>query len=147
MSASFQFTPQATEDLDEIWWFMAQDSVEAANRVEAEVVATCHRLARYPLIGKKRPDITPLPVRFWTVARYPNYIIVYKPETARWLQLPFCMVSGTSGQFSKSGYSKAATTSSNRCRFSNSSSVSNTLSACSYRSRGISMPPSQHPSV
>jgi plasmid stabilization system protein ParE len=55
---------------------------EAANRVETEIVASCRRLARYPLMGSKRQDITSLPVRFWTVAKFPNYVIVYRPETA-----------------------------------------------------------------
>jgi plasmid stabilization system protein ParE len=26
-------------------------------------------------------DVTPLPVRFWTLPRYSNYVIVYRPET------------------------------------------------------------------
>ena len=39
--------------------------------MEKEIVATC--LARR--------DITPLPVRFWTLPKYPNYVIVYRPET------------------------------------------------------------------
>jgi plasmid stabilization system protein ParE len=82
MSSIFQFTPQATEDLDAIWWFIAEDNREAANRVETEIVASCRRLARYPLMGSKRQDITSLPVRFWTVAKFPNYVIVYRPETA-----------------------------------------------------------------
>ena len=81
MNASFHFTPQATEDLDGIWWFIAEDNRDAANRVEAEIVASCRRLARYPLMGTKRQDITPLPVRFWTVPKFPNYVIVYRPET------------------------------------------------------------------
>ncbi len=81
MSAIFQLTPQATEDLDGIWWFIEENSIEAANRVQAEIIATCRRLAEYPFIGHKRPDITPLPVLFWTVPRYPNYIIVYRPQS------------------------------------------------------------------
>jgi plasmid stabilization system protein ParE len=80
MSASFQFTPQATADLDGIWWFIAMDSIEAADRVETEIIATCYRLAKSPLIGSKRPDVTPLPVRFWALPRYPNYAIVYRPR-------------------------------------------------------------------
>jgi plasmid stabilization system protein ParE len=31
MSAPFQFTPQATEDLDTIWWFIAEDNRDAAD--------------------------------------------------------------------------------------------------------------------
>lgn len=81
MNAPFQLTPQATEDLDAIWWFIAAHSREAADRVEIEVVATCRRLAKHPRMGTKRRDITPLPLRFWTVTRFPNYVIVYRPET------------------------------------------------------------------
>ena len=44
MSAPFQLTPQATEDLDGIWWFIANENRDAADRVEAEIVTTCHRL-------------------------------------------------------------------------------------------------------
>lgn len=81
MTAAIQFTPQALEDLDDIWWFIAQDSREAADRVEAEIVASCRRLAKHPLMGVKRQDVTSLSVRFWTVTRFPNYVIVYRPET------------------------------------------------------------------
>jgi antitoxin ParD1/3/4 len=82
MSAAFQFTPQATEDLDAIWWFIAEESRDAADRVEIEIVATCGRLAKHPRIGTKRRDITALPVRFWTLTNFPNYVIVYRPDTA-----------------------------------------------------------------
>jgi plasmid stabilization system protein ParE len=77
----FQLTPQATEDLDAIWWFIAEHSRDAAGRVESEIVANCRRLAKHPRMGTKREDVTPLPVRFWTVTKFPNYVIVYRPET------------------------------------------------------------------
>jgi plasmid stabilization system protein ParE len=80
MSAAFQFTPQAIEDLDAIWWYIAEENRDAAERVELEIVATCGRLARHPRIGNKRQDITALPVRFWTVTKFPNYVIVYRPD-------------------------------------------------------------------
>ena len=82
MNASFQFTPQATEDLDAIWNFIADNNRIAADRVEMEIVATCRRLVKHPLMGTRRKDITPLPVRFWTVTKFPNYVIVYRLETA-----------------------------------------------------------------
>jgi antitoxin ParD1/3/4 len=81
MNARFQFTPQATEDLDAIWWFIAEENRDAAGRVETEIVATCRRLAGYPRMGTRRQDLTPLPVRFWTVAKCSNYVTVYRPET------------------------------------------------------------------
>jgi antitoxin ParD1/3/4 len=80
--SAIQFTPQAAEDLDGIWWFIAEDSRDAADRVEMEIVATCRRLAKHPLMGIKRQDITRLPVRFWTVTKFPNYVIVYRPEAS-----------------------------------------------------------------
>jgi plasmid stabilization system protein ParE len=81
MNARFQLTPQAMDDLDTIWSFIAEDNREAAGRVEMEILATCRRLAKHPLIGTKRQDITPRPVLFWTVTKFPNYVIVYRPET------------------------------------------------------------------
>ncbi len=32
-------------------------------------------------MGIKRHDITTLPVRFWTITKFPSYVIVYRPET------------------------------------------------------------------
>ncbi len=81
MKTRIQFTPQVAEDLEAIWWFIAENSRAAADKVELEIIATCHRLAKHPLVGTKRRDITPLPVRFWTVTRFPNYVIVYRPDT------------------------------------------------------------------
>jgi plasmid stabilization system protein ParE len=81
MSSVFQLTPQAIEDLDAIWWTIAEDNRDAAERVELEILATCQRLARHPRMGSKRQDVTVLPVRFWTITKFPNYVIVYRPET------------------------------------------------------------------
>jgi len=81
MAATFQLTPRALNDLDEIWTYIAADSVDAANRVESAIWSACNSLARHPQLGSKRSEITPLPVRFWTVTRFPNYIVVYRPDT------------------------------------------------------------------
>jgi plasmid stabilization system protein ParE len=80
MPAQFQLTPQALNELDEIWGYIAEDSVDEANRVESAVLAACTSLARHPLLGSKRIEITLLPVRFWTVTKFPNFIVVYRPE-------------------------------------------------------------------
>jgi plasmid stabilization system protein ParE len=81
MSALFELTAQAIQDLDGIWWFIQEGSQQAADRVELEIIAACRRLAAYPLIGHRRRDITPLPVRFWSLTKYPNYTVVYRPES------------------------------------------------------------------
>jgi plasmid stabilization system protein ParE len=81
VTGAFQLTPQAIDDIDEIWWRIAQDKPDAANKVERKIVATCRRLASHPLIGTLRRDLTSREVRFMTVPRYPNYVIVYRPDT------------------------------------------------------------------
>lgn len=55
MSARFQLTPEASEDLDRIWWFIARDNRSAADRVEEEIVATCDRLRAVSPDGHKAP--------------------------------------------------------------------------------------------
>jgi plasmid stabilization system protein ParE len=32
--------------------------------------------------GHPRPDLTTRALRFWALTRYPNYTVVYRPETA-----------------------------------------------------------------
>jgi|ERR1700691_4508819 antitoxin ParD1/3/4 len=81
MPTRFQLTPRALNDLDEIWEYIAADNVNAANRVESAILAACTSLARHPLLGSKRTEITNLPVRFWTVTKFPNFIVVYRPDT------------------------------------------------------------------
>ncbi len=78
---AFRLTPDALADLDDIWVFIAKDKQKSAEKVEREILEACSKLARFPLQGGIRTDITNLPVRFWTVPRYPNYVIVYRPET------------------------------------------------------------------
>jgi len=79
--AAFRLTPDAIEDLEAIWSFIFGDNPEAADAVEDEIRSACRLLAKEPLIGRVRRDLTALPVRFWTIPRYPNYIVVYKPES------------------------------------------------------------------
>jgi plasmid stabilization system protein ParE len=77
----FQFTPQALDDTFEIWSYIAQDSPAAADRVEEAIYLACELLAGSPLAGTVRRDLTSLPVRFWIVPPFPNYFIVYDPQT------------------------------------------------------------------
>ncbi len=81
MAQFFQFTPLAVDDLEAIVNYIAQDKIGAAIRVQSAILAACKRLSQRPLMGARHPDITPLPVRFWPVSRFPNYIVVYLPDT------------------------------------------------------------------
>jgi len=76
----YQFTPEAADDLSEIWSFIARENLQAADRVETAVFEACDLLAGSPLAGQARKDLTSLPVRFWVVHPYPNYLVVYDPE-------------------------------------------------------------------
>jgi plasmid stabilization system protein ParE len=77
----YQLTPQAADDLFEIWSYIARDSVAAANRLEDAVYDACAFLAEGPWRGMVREEITQLPLRFWTVQAFPNYLIVYDPQS------------------------------------------------------------------
>lgn len=81
MAAPFRLTPEALDDLDTIWNFIAADSFEVADEVESAIFAACRRLVLNPRLGTKRVEITPLPVRFWVVTQFPNFVIVYRPGT------------------------------------------------------------------
>jgi plasmid stabilization system protein ParE len=78
----FRFTPRAKSDLFEIWAYIAENNEDAANRVEGAIFDACSFLLKNSLIGHSRPDLTSRPVRFWTLTRYPNYVIVYRLETS-----------------------------------------------------------------
>ncbi len=75
----YLLTPQAEEDLFDIWSYIAQDSLNAANRVEAEIYAACAFLASTPQVGHGRSDLTDRSVRFWTLPHFSHYVIVYDP--------------------------------------------------------------------
>ncbi len=77
----YRFTPEAEDDLFEIWCYIARDSVAAANRVESAIHDACFFLAREPQSGSPRRHVIGLPVYFWTVQQYPNYVVVCRPET------------------------------------------------------------------
>ena len=76
--SGYAFHPDAFADLDEIWEYIAQNNVDAADRVLADIHSTLTRLAGSPQIGHRRPDLTTRPLRF-RVARG-QYLIAYAPD-------------------------------------------------------------------
>jgi antitoxin ParD1/3/4 len=78
--SDYALTALAKTDIFDIWSYIAEHNQNAADRVEQAIYDACDFLAEGPLRGHLRPDLTPRPVRFWTLTRYPNYTIVYLPE-------------------------------------------------------------------
>jgi plasmid stabilization system protein ParE len=79
---AYVLTPLAKADIFDIWSYIADDSEDAADRVERAIYDACAFIAEAPLRGRSRPELTTRSLRFWTLTRYPNYTVVYRPETA-----------------------------------------------------------------
>jgi antitoxin ParD1/3/4 len=75
--STYWLHPDAFADLNDIWEFIAQDSVDAADRVLDEIQKAINMLVRAPLAGHLRPDLSSRPMRFWLVH---SYLIAYVPE-------------------------------------------------------------------
>jgi len=79
--SAYVLTPLAKADIFDIWAYIAENSETAADRVEQAIYDACAFLAEGPHRGHTRPDLTQRSLRFWTLTRYPNYTVVYRPAT------------------------------------------------------------------
>ncbi|HXC44164.1 MAG TPA: type II toxin-antitoxin system RelE/ParE family toxin [Candidatus Dormibacteraeota bacterium] len=73
----FHLHPGATQDITEIWEFIAEDSPLAARRIREEILDAIGKLVLFPHQGHKRPDLTTRPLRFQAVR---DYLIAYSPD-------------------------------------------------------------------
>jgi toxin ParE1/3/4 len=73
----YDFHPEAEIDLNEIWDYIADDGLAAADRVVADVHSALERLAPFPQSGHHRTDLTNRPLRF---IRVRDYLIAYAPD-------------------------------------------------------------------
>lgn len=62
-------------DLLETWHFIAQHSIDNANKVTDAIDAAVRDLQTMPGIGHRRDDVRDLSYRFWAVY---SYIIAYR---------------------------------------------------------------------
>lgn len=51
--------PQAEADLDEIWWYIAQDNPDNADRFLDQIEERCRALAQFPHLGVGREELVP----------------------------------------------------------------------------------------
>ena len=65
----------AVFDLEDIWEYIAADSIDAADRWIATLFDGFETIAKMPGIGHSRKDLTAFPVLFWAVGAY---LIIYR---------------------------------------------------------------------
>ena len=75
--SDYVFHPEAYTDLSEIWEFIAEDNVDAADRVLGEICETIRALVPFPHQGHLRPDLTGRLLRFQAVR---DFLIAYAPD-------------------------------------------------------------------
>jgi plasmid stabilization system protein ParE len=66
----YSFHPEALFDLDEIWEFIRADSLDAADRIIAEILESIEALVATPNRGRRRPQLTSRPLRFILMREY-----------------------------------------------------------------------------
>jgi len=75
--SGFVLHPEAYTDLEEIWDYIAADSLDAADQVREEIYEAIQSLIPFPHIGHHRPDLTARPLRFQSVR---DFVIAYAPD-------------------------------------------------------------------
>jgi plasmid stabilization system protein ParE len=73
--SAYVLSPEAVQDLQDVWDFIASDNVHAADKLEDEFFEAFESLAEHPRMGHTRPDLTERDVRFWPIG---SYLIVYR---------------------------------------------------------------------
>ena len=67
-------TPLAEQDLEDIWFFVAQDNPDAADRLLDKIEESIGLIAENPYLGPARPDIAP-ELRYHPVG---HYLLLYR---------------------------------------------------------------------
>jgi plasmid stabilization system protein ParE len=73
----FVLHPEAYQDIQDIWEYIAADNLSAADRTVEEIYESIKRLVPFPGQGHLRPDLTFRPVRFQIVR---EYVIAYASD-------------------------------------------------------------------
>ncbi len=68
-------SPEAEHDLDEIWWYIAQDNPDNADKLLDEIGETSRKLARFTNMGRNRDELHP-GLQSFPVGKY---LIFYMP--------------------------------------------------------------------
>ncbi|BAZ29446.1 plasmid stabilization system protein [Cylindrospermum sp. NIES-4074] len=76
--SQFRISTQAAQDIENIWNYVAQNNLKAADNLFDNLRETFPKLAKFPQMGRERSELAPflqsLPVK--------NYLIFYRPIEA-----------------------------------------------------------------
>jgi len=75
--SGFVLHPAALTEIQEIWEFIAAESLDGADRVLNDIYESIRALVPFPQIGHVRRDLTARPLRFHAVR---DFLIVYAPD-------------------------------------------------------------------
>ena len=75
--SGYVLSVDADFDQDDIWEYIAADSIEAADRWIGKLFEAFEALAQTPGMGHKRTDLTACPVLFWPVGAY---LVIYRAD-------------------------------------------------------------------
>ncbi len=76
--SKYALSVDAELDIDQIWEYIAEDNLDAADRWIDKLFEAFEALARNPGMGHRRDDLTPLPILFWPVRAY---LILYRVQS------------------------------------------------------------------
>ena len=79
------YTIPAKRDLVEIWVYIAEDNMDAADEMDSRIRQVCDKLDQSPALGKLRPELG-VAIRTFGVG---NYVIYYRmtPDGVRILRI------------------------------------------------------------
>lgn len=75
--SGYVLSVDADFDLDDIWEYIAADSLDAADRWIGKLFEAFEALGRTPGMGHRREDVTSFSVLFWPAGAY---LIIYRAE-------------------------------------------------------------------
>jgi toxin ParE1/3/4 len=76
---AFRLSPAARSDLDEIWFYIAQDDPEAADKFIRAIVSRFPKFAAMPELGRRREKLSPR-LRSFPVARH----VIFLSPDGKW---------------------------------------------------------------
>jgi plasmid stabilization system protein ParE len=72
----FVLAPEAAEDLQEIWDYIARDNINAADRTIDRIHKNIQKIQKNPSLGHKRQDLVgDRPLLFWS---FNNFMLIYR---------------------------------------------------------------------